>query len=68
VALDDRTVPDSRAADVIPGPRAAEPSGDIPWTQPRGIARSTRPLSEYWHHDTANWTPRSSVPVPRPGD
>jgi hypothetical protein len=69
VALDHQTVRDSRLADVIPGPRAAEPpSGELPWTDPRPFPPGTHPRSEYWNHETASWTSRAPFPGPRLGD
>ncbi len=70
MTLDDSIVQDPRTADLVPGPRTAEPAqvGQAPWPEPWLPTRGTRPRSEYWDVETARWTSRSPVPVPRGAD
>ncbi|MFD2094249.1 hypothetical protein [Blastococcus deserti] len=63
MTLDDQTVPDLAAADLVPAPRAS-----VAWTEPGALPRGPRPRSEYWDVESARWVARSPVPGPRRGD
>ena len=72
MSLDD-DVRDTVDTPRVPRPRKPEPDESavaprLPWPEPWGSARGTRPRTEYWDAATASWRSRGPLVSPRQPD